>query len=79
MRQHRPEFHTIIRLQSQTSRETSSKLYKLDYYWILSLSDVQVQVVSWCGVVWWCGEIRCGVCELPQITGAGSDEEEEGG
>ena len=73
MRQQPPEFQTIIPLHSQTFIQTSSKLYKLDYYWILSLSGVVGCDVVCCGVLW------CGVCELPQITGAGSDEEEEGG
>ena len=56
------------RIISQTSKQSCSKLYKLDYYWILLFCmEVEVADERWC------------VCGLAQITGAGSDEEQEGG
>ena len=74
MRQHRAEFHTIIRLHSQTSLQTSLQTLQIG----LLLDFIVVRCCRWLVDVVWCGVVWC-VCEVPQITGAGCDEEEEGG
>ena len=76
MRKHRP---SSVSYNNQITRPDFSRnfLQTLQIRLLLDFIIVRWWLVVRCGVVW-CGVVWC-VCEVPQITGAGCDEEEEGG